>query len=239
MFPPEKMKLSPTWGKADLENMPRRVQHEIESCHYTPELKEAAEAQKRQAYYYGNLAQMDDCAGKILGALKRLGLDENTIVVYTSDHGEMLGDLGLWNKFQFYEGSCGVPFMVRLPGSAQAQCDMPLSLISLSATLAELCEVPTDGPSDGKSFASLVRNPKSDFHYGPVFAEFSLGNKNAKYMIRDGQLKYTYWVDDVPELYDLSSDPEELHNLAGRPEYAGKVKELHEKLLAWYTPPPA
>jgi choline-sulfatase len=239
MFKPEEMKLSPTWGKAELDSVPRQVRHEIKSSHYTPELLEPAEAQKRMAYYYGSLAQMDDCAGKILRALKRLGLDENTIVVYTSDHGEMLGDLGLWNKFQFYEGSCGVPFMVRLPGGAPAQCDVPLSLVSLRATLAELCHVPMDGPSDGKSFASLVRDPKSNFDYGPVFSEFSILNNNAKYMIRDGQLKYTYWVNDVPELYDLSADPDELHNLAGRPEYAGKVKELHEKLFAWYTPTPA
>jgi choline-sulfatase len=239
MFPPEEMKLSPTWGKADLDSIPRHVRNEIESDHYTPELREATEAQKRTAYYYGNLAQMDDCAGKILGALKRLGLDENTIVVYLSDHGEMLGDLGLWGKFQFYEGSCGVPFMVRLPGGAPAKCDVPLSLVSLSATLAELCDVPVDGPSDGKSFASLVRDPKSNFEYGPVFAEFSIGNNNAKYMIRDGQWKYTYWVDDVPELYDLSSDTKELRNVAGRPECAAKVKELHEKLMAWHTPPPA
>ncbi|HWF66940.1 MAG TPA: sulfatase-like hydrolase/transferase, partial [Acidobacteriaceae bacterium] len=83
MFPPEKTKLSPTWGKADLDTVPKRVRHDIESCHYTPELRAATEAQKRTAYYYGNLAQMDDCAGKILDALKRLGLDENTIVVYT------------------------------------------------------------------------------------------------------------------------------------------------------------
>ncbi len=238
MFPPEQIKLSATWGKADLDNIPRRVRLEIESSHHTPELRDAAEAQKRTAYYYGNLAQMDDCAGKVLRALKRLGLDENTIVVYTSDHGEMLGDLGLWNKFQFYEGSCGVPFMVRLPGNAPARCDVPLSLISLSSTLAELCDVPIDGPSDGRSFACLVRDPKSNFDYGPVFAEYSLGNSNAKYMIRDGRWKYTYWVDDAAELYDLSSDPEELHNLAARPDCAGKVKGLHEKLMAWYTPPP-
>lgn len=237
MFPPDQMKLSPTWGKADLDRIPRQVRYEIESSHYTPELLEAAEAQKRMAYYYGSLAQMDDCAGKILRALKRLGLDENTLVVYTSDHGEMLGDLGLWNKFQFYEGSCGVPFMVRLPGSAPAQCDVPLSLVSLFATLAELCQVPMDGPSDGRSIASLVRDPKSNLEYGPVFAEFRVRNSHAKYMIRDGQWKYTYWIDDIPELYDLSSDPEELRNLASRQGYAAKLKELHEKLFAWYAPP--
>lgn len=239
MFQPEEMKLSPTWGKADLNNIPRRVRQFIERDHFTPELIEPSEAKKRTAYYYGNLAQTDDCAGQILGALTRLGLDRNTIVVYTSDHGEMLGDLGLWAKFQFYEGSCGVPLMFRMPGAAPAVCDAPVSLVSLSATLTDLCDVPALSPTDGKSFAELVRRPTSHSRYGPVFAEYDLGKNSAKYMILDDHWKYTYWIDDLPELYDLSSDPQELRNLSRSPEHAGKVKELHEKLFAWHTPPPA
>jgi choline-sulfatase len=191
------------------------------------------------ASYYGNLAQTDDCAGQILRALTRLGLDRNTIVVYTADHGEMLGDLGLWAKFQFYEGSCGVPLMFRMPGAAPAVCDAPVSLVSLSATLTDLCDVPALSPTDGKSFAALVRRPDSHLDNGPVFAEFDLGKSSAKYMIRDDHWKYTYWIDDLPELYDLSSDPQELRNLSRSPEHAAKVKELHEKLFAWHTPPPA
>jgi choline-sulfatase len=237
MFAPEKMNLSPTWGKADLNNIPRRVRHFIEKCPYTPELQEASAARKRMAYYYGNLAQTDDCIGRVMNALKRLGLDQDTIVVYTADHGEMLGDLGLWNKFQFYEGSCAVPFMVRMPGNTPRRCDTPLSLVSLSATLTDLCDVPELAPTDGRSFAGLVQQPNSHQDYGPVFAEYSLGNSSAKYMIREGRLKYTYWVDDLPELYDLSSDPQELHNLASSPKYAATVRELRDKLFAWHTPP--
>lgn len=238
MYQSEEMKLSPTWGKADLNNIPRRVRRFIEDCPFTPELREAPEARKRMAYYYGNLAQTDDCAGQILHALSRLGLDRNTIVVYTADHGEMLGDLGLWNKFQFYEGSCGVPLIFRIPGGAPAVCNTPVSLISLSATLTDLCDVPNLSPTDGRSFADLVRWPLSSPDHGPVFAEFDLGKSSAKYMIRDGHWKYTYWIDDLPELYDLSSDPQELHNLSRIPEHAAKVKDLHDKLFAWHTPAP-
>lgn len=239
MFQPEEMKLSPTWGKANLNNIPRRVRRFIEESPFTPELRDASEARKRTAYYYGNLAQMDDCAGQILRTLTRLGLDRNTIVVYTADHGEMLGDLGLWGKFQFYEGSCGVPLMFRMPGAAPAVCHTPVSLVSLSATLTDLCDVPELSPADGKSFAELVRRPNSHHDHGPVFAEYSLGNSSAKYMILDGVWKYTYWIDDLPELYDLSSDPRELRNLSRSAEHQGKVKELHEKLFAWHMPPPS
>ena len=239
MFHADEMKLSPTWGKADLATLPKEVRHSIETCPFTPELRDPAEARKRMAFYYGNLAEMDDCAGQVLSALERLGLDRNTIVVYTADHGEMLGDLGLWAKFQFYEGSCGVPLLVRMPGGAPAVCDVPVSQISLVATLAALCNVDLSGPSDGKSFADLVLRPDSGRSYGPVFAEFALGTRNAKYMIRDGRYKYTYWTHDIAELYDLHSDPEELHNLAVLPQHKATVEQFKNRLFAWYTPPEA
>lgn len=92
-----------SWN-SDLKHLPKEVRYHIEDCPITPELKDPVEARKRMACYYGNLAQMDDCAGKILDTLRRWGLDQNTIVVYTTDHGDMLGDLGFWQKFQFYEG---------------------------------------------------------------------------------------------------------------------------------------
>jgi choline-sulfatase len=188
------------------------------------------------AFYYANLAQMDDCAGQVLSALKRLGLDQNTIVVYTSDHGEMLGDLGLWNKFQFYEGSCGVPLLMRLPGTSPAVCEQPVSLISLKQTLAELCGVPDLGRSDGASFASLVHNPASGRYEAPVFAEFNVGKPRAKYMIRRGDYKYTHWTHDTDELYNLRQNPQETRNLAADPAYRATVERLRNELLAWHQP---
>ena len=236
MFQPDEMQLPDTWHKADVQNLPKEIQNSIRTNVYTPELDDAEGARKRIAYYYGNLAQMDDCAGQVLAALKRLGLDQNTIVFYTSDHGEMLGDLGLWNKFQFYEGSCGIPLSVRLPGAPAAVCNNPVSLVSLTATVADLCGVPTTGPIDGKSFANLVHHPASHEPHGPVFAEFNLGSRGAKYMVRDGDFKFTYWVHDIPELYDLGSDPSEMHNLANDPAHKATADRLKATLFAWHRP---
>lgn len=230
------MKLSPTWGKADLAHLPREVRNSIEECRWTPELKQPAAARERMAYYYGSLAQMDDCAGQVLAALNRLGLERNTIVIYTSDHGEMLGDLGLWNKFQFYEGSCGVPFTARVPGAAPGICNQPVSLVSLRSTVANLCEVPLSGPIDGKTFAGLVRDPESHATYGPVFAEFDLGLETAKYMIRDGDYKYTFWTHDIDELYNIREDPREMRNLAAEPAHREIVEQLKRQLFAWHRP---
>jgi choline-sulfatase len=234
MFRPEDMKLPESWGKADKATLPREVQHWIEFNRPTPELRDPEEAKKRIALYYANLAQMDDCLGRILAALAEAGLAEDTIVCYTSDHGEMLGDLGLWQKFQFYEGSCGVPLIFRVSGVRPG--DTPVSLVSLSATLTGLAGVPQLAPNDGASLAPWIHRPSTPRSYGPVFAEYDLGGAQPKFMVRDGEWKYTYWLHDIPELYHLRTDPQELHNLAALPQYAAQREAMHRTLLAWHRP---
>lgn len=236
MFRQEDMQLPNSWGKADKSKLPKEVVRSIEVNGPTPELHDPVEARKRIAFYYGSLAQMDDCLGRIVSAVKELNLDNDTIICYTADHGEMLGTLGLWQKFQFYEGSCGVPLMIRVPGRGPGVCDTPVTLVSLSATLAELAGVEQVAPNDGVSFAPWIDDPKSKKDFGPIFAEYGLKSRQPKAMIRVGQWKYSYWLHDIPELYDLKSDPEELHNLAAEPEYAAKASELRGMLLAWNQP---
>ena len=236
MFHPDEMKLPESWGKANKATLPKEVQHWIEFNRPTPELHDPEQAKKRIALYYANLAQMDDCLGRVVHALEDAGLAENTIVCYTSDHGEMLGDLGLWQKFQFYEGSCGVPLLFRVPGAAPGVCSTPVSLISMSATLTDLAGVPQVAPNDGISLAPWIRRPTTPQNYGPVFAEYGLDSPQPKYMVRQGDWKYTYWLHDIPELYNLRADPEELHNLAALPQYADQLKSMHDFLFHWHKP---
>lgn len=82
----------------------------VDRVRWTPEIEHPEEARKPMAFRKALLAWADDCTGQVLGVRTRPGLDQNTIFVYASDHNEMLGDLGPWNKFEFYKGSCGVPF---------------------------------------------------------------------------------------------------------------------------------
>src|SRR4051812_16814585 len=187
MFRAEDMRLPETWGKVDLSRAPVEVRESIRKNAPTPELRNADEARKRIAYYYANLAQMDDSAGAVLSALRDLGLEDNTIVIYTSDHGEMLGEHGLWQKFEFYEASCGVPLLIRAPGtSTPGVCNQPLSQVSLLPTVAELCGVSVTAALDGTSFAGLIRTPGAH-RSEPVYAEYNLRTPNAKYMLRDGK----------------------------------------------------
>ena len=237
MFRAEDLILPDTWGKVDLSKVPQEVRNSIEHNAPTPELRDPVQARKRIAYYYANLAQMDDCAGVVLRALKELGLEENTIVVYTSDHGEMLGEHGLWQKFQFYESSCGIPLLIRAPGVARpGVCKIPLSQVGLLPTIAELANVPVPSEIDGRSFAEQVRDPGIR-HEAPVFAEYNLRTRNAKYMIRSGDYKYTFWTHDMPELYNLRTDPEEMNNLALTQDHQSTVEQLKAELFAWYKPP--
>lgn len=235
MFKPEDMELPHSYGKADKNKLPRLVVKSINAFASTSELRDPEAARKHMAFYYANLAQMDDCLGRIVSAVKDLNLENDTIVCYTSDHGDMLGDLGLWQKLQFYEGSCGVPLMIRVPGGQAGVCDTPVSLVSLSATLTALAGVEQIAPNDGISLVPLMDSPHSGKDIGPVFAEFGLTGPQ-KSMIRRGQWKYTYWLHDTPELYDLKSDPEELNNLAEDSEHAAIANELRAQLLNWHRP---
>jgi choline-sulfatase len=238
MFPPDNMRLPDTWGKVDLKTAPKEVASSIENNKPTPELRDPAQALRRIAYYYASLAQMDDALGRVTTALDELGLADNTIVLYTSDHGEMLGDHGLWQKFQFYEGSCGVPLLMRVPGVTQADsvCRMPLSQVQVAATLAELCGFQTPSGLDGASFAEQVHQP-SDVRPNTVYAEYATHTPAAKYMIREGDLKYTFRTHDAEELFDLGVDPTEMNNLVLTPAGKEHAARLKEHLFAWYRPP--
>ena len=237
MFNPAEMKLPETWGKVDLATVPRHIRREIEWPSATPELRHPDEAKIRIAMYYAQLAQMDDCAGKILRALRDLGLGDDTVIFYTSDHGEMLGRHGLWNKYVFYEPSAGVPLLCRVPGvtTTAARCRTPVSLVRGVATLAEVCGLPVPAGLDGASFAENLRDPART-NDATIFAEYQGAGNDGGAMFRHGDFKYCYYENDIEELYNLRSDPEEMKNLALLPEFKGRADEMKRRLFAIYQP---
>lgn len=239
MYNPARMKLPSTWGKVDLATVPRFIRSAIEWDRPTPELRDPENAKIRIAMYYAQLAQTDDCVGKVLRALHDLGLEDDTIIFYTADHGEMLGNHGMWNKFVFYEPSVGVPLICRVPGVTpeNARSKTPVSLAQVVATLTELCGLPMPPGLDGASFSASLRRPSQTLET-TVFAEIGLP-RHDKLMIRRGDYKYCYYVNDRPEMYDLRTDPQEMKNLAILPEYKAKVDEMRRRLFEWYRPPQA
>ena len=237
MFRAADMPLPDTWGKVDLNSVPREIADSIRNNRPTPELSDAEQAKKRIALYYANLAQMDDGLGRVLAALRELGLDRDTVILYTTDHGEMLGEHGLWQKFVFYEPSVGVPLIVRAPGitPADARCKTPVSLVQVMATVLELCGVSVPAGLDGASLLPDLREPARQ-RDTTVYSEYNLGTPRAKYMIRRGDFKFNFYKSDTPELYDLKRDPREMHNLANLAEHKAKLEEMKAALFAWHRP---
>jgi choline-sulfatase len=237
MFHPQEMNLPASWNKVDLSTVPRFIQDNIRYNSATPELIAPEAAKIRIALYYAGLAQADDCIGKVLQELQTLGLDQDTIVIYTSDHGEMLGTHGLWQKDIFYEPSAGVPLIVRAPGVTpkNAVCETPVSLVQMFRTVTDLCGLPAAPGLDGSGFADSLRNPQ-ETKDNEIFAELDLNGRRAGYMIRAGNFKYCYYVHDTPELYDLHADPDEMRNLAQLPEYKSQAQQMQERLFAWHRP---
>ena len=236
-FPIEKVALPPTWGKLDLATVPRRIQNLVRNSPHTPELLDPAQARIRVAMYYANLMQADDRMGTVLATLRELELENNTIVLYLADHGDMAGDKGLWLKFLMYENSVGVPLMFRVPGMtrAGARCATLASLVQVLPTLAELCGVDVPSALDGKSLVRSLRDPAARVD-SAVYAEHMLGAPAAMQMLRRGDYKYVYNRGDIEQLYHMRRDPDEMTNLALQPGYKETAARLKEEMCAILDP---
>ncbi len=206
--------------------------------------------QAQMAGYYACLDHADHCVGLVLDGLRERGLDEKTLVIYASDHGEMLGTHGMQGKFCLYEPSVKVPLIFRQPGRipAGAVSDELVALLDLYPTLADLTETGAPGPAglvegfgekvelDAESFAPLVLDP-SRTGRAAVFSEYGLKGKVASYMIRRGRYKYVrHDGGSCDELYDLDADPGEEHNLVHDPGHAKTAASLRSQLIDWYDP---
>jgi len=185
-----------------------------------------------RALYYGNVNVVDDGIATMLDTLEARGLLDNTLVIYASDHGEMLFDHGLRGKSKMYEASAGVPLIVRWPerfpqGVVTDALASTLDLVPLMLETAGAEPLPV-----GHGVSPLpVLTGEAEAHRECVFSEMS-----AKKMVRRGNWKYVCapaW--ETPQLFNLEDDPDELDNLAGLPEAADVEAGLARDLLRWLT----
>jgi choline-sulfatase len=186
------------------------------------------EAQRAIRFYYAMVTGVDQRIGRILKAIEDTGQLENTIVIYTSDHGESLGRHGLWFKSVFYEYSARVPLIIRYPSRFQrgARIASPVSLVDLFPTLCELAGVEIYPFLDGSSLVPALENGSIDENRC-VFSEYSAyGLHEPTRMVRQGKFKLMYARTYDPVLFDLSSDPDEKINLARSPAHAGVLNTM-------------
>ena len=191
--------------------------------------------QKRKTIgaYYASVRFMDRQVGRLLEALDRLGLRENTIVVFISDHGYNLGEHDCWSKVSLWEGSIRVPVIISAPGcekTAGSVVDDLTELIDLYPTLADLSGVEASPPAilQGRSLAThLLGEAVSP---DPEAAAYTISYGGRAASIRTDRWRYTRWEEEQPgmneELYDHHNDPQELVNLAGDPDFRNDLNQL-------------
>lgn len=206
--------------------------------------------QTRQAYL-ASISFMDAQVGRVVDALDRLGLADNTIIVFTSDHGYHMGEHGLWQKMSLFEESARVPLLIVAPGVSKSGviARSPISHVDLFPTLAELCGVKAPANLQGQSLVPMLRDP-SVAGRGWAFTQVMRGGGRARasvttnvgaegrrffgYTLRTPRWRYTEWDEGRRgrELYDHDADPRELTNLADKPEHAATVEKLSQQVRA-------
>jgi len=178
--------------------------------------------------YYASISFMDAQVGRVVDALDRLGLAENTIIVFTSDHGYHMGEHGLWQKMSLFEESARVPLLIVAPGVARngSVAKAPVSHVDLFPTLAELCGVTPPSNLQGQSLAPMLKDPAVEGRGWRGQRRFF------GYSLRTPRWRYTEWDEGRRgrELYDHEADARELTNLADDSAHAETVDQLSQQL---------
>lgn len=187
------------------------------------------------AGYCGLVSFMDERVGQVLTALEQSGLAEDTLVIYTSDHGDNLGARGLWGKSTLYEESAGVPMMLVGPGIPAGQVvSEPVSHVDCAVTILQAAAAPALPQASGQSLVDLAlgapaqRSVISEYH--------AIGCTGGATLLRQGRFKYCHYVDHPAQLFDLAADPEELQDLAPHPEHRETLLACEAALRALLNP---
>jgi len=191
------------------------------------------------AAYYANVSCLDAKVGRVLEALERLGLAEKTLVVYTTDHGDMLFEHGMVQKHCFYEPAVAVPLVMACPGLVPAGVvrDHVVGFIDLFPTLLDLTGLAHPDGLEGTSLTDVLTGEAPE-EGRAAFAEFYKRGISER-MVRTAEWKYIHMEGEIPQLYDERNDPLERTNLAPDPAYAEVCRELRERVLAGWEMPDA
>ncbi len=205
----------------------------------------AAEAMRARAAYYALTHRLDILVGRVLGELERLGLAENTLVVYTSDHGDHIGERGLWWKHTLFDESVKIPLILSWPGVLPEgeRRDAVVNLVDLAPTMLEAVGAPQLPNADGRSFLAVARNAGAPW-IDETFAEYCTdptpdwtgGKAVRQRMLRTARYKLNYYDGCAPQLFDMIDDPGEQRDLAADPRYAAVRDALVARILADWDP---
>ncbi len=196
------------------------------------------QAKKSRRAYYGSVTFIDEQIGRILAALKKSGMYDKTLIIFFSDHGDMLGDHHLWRKTYAYEGSAKIPMLLRWPKSMGMDhqrgktLPQPVELRDILPTFLDAAGAPIPNHLDGKSMLELVRGNTKDWRPFIDLEHSMCYNKEHWNALTDGKVKYIYYAfDGREELFDLTGDLGELHNLAAEPAHKNTLLKWRQRMV--------
>ncbi|NNE94060.1 MAG: sulfatase-like hydrolase/transferase, partial [Verrucomicrobiales bacterium] len=179
--------------------------------------------------YYASVAYMDAQVGVVMDALKKAGLEDNTIVIFTSDHGYHLGEHDFWAKVSLRDESAGVPLIISVPGKKPAVCDSFVELLDLWPTTAKLCGLPVPDRIQGLDISKTLDDPDHEVRD----TAFCVAPARKGFLLRDENWAYLQYGEDAKggiELFDTNKDPKQYSNLVEHPGHAAIVAEFKERL---------
>jgi iduronate 2-sulfatase len=207
-----------------------------------PEQETMTDDQRRQTRqaYEASISFMDAQVGKVVDTLDKLGLADDTVIVFTSDHGYHMGEHGLWQKMSLFEEVARIPLMIVAPGVSTkgGVVKSPVAHVDLFPTLAELCGVKPPANLQGQSLVPMLKDPSVPGRGWAITQVMRGGPRQAKhfagYTLRTPRWRYTEWDEgrEGKELYDHDADPQELTNLVNEASHAKDVEELAQQLKA-------
>ncbi|MCL4693409.1 MAG: sulfatase-like hydrolase/transferase, partial [Candidatus Hydrogenedentes bacterium] len=223
----------------------------LKTVRRTPALIDERDLRETRACYYGMISEIDACIGRLVDTLKEMGQWDNTLIVFTSDHGEYLGDHFFTDKAHFYDETMRVPLIIRDPapeaGATRSQrLDSFVESIDIAPTVLEYLGEPIPDRFQGTSVLSQVRGTRERggrdaIHFEYDFRGFFRDNSSVNpdecilWVLRDERYKYVqFGLESMPPLlFDLHKDPGEFHNLAADPNAAPIVADYAQKMLRW------
>ena len=223
---------------AELEHPMDKQLNTFHGTHLVDLDDEQAQYNMRRAYY-GLVTYVDRKVGELLQTLEDMGLRENTLILFVSDHGDMLGERRMIQKRVFYEFAARVPWIISYPQRWEGGTIVkePVSLVDVMPTLLDFAGVKQHKvvPVDGKSVLPLMDGERDAER--AVFAEHHTeGITTTSFMVRQGSFKYIHTTGYGPRLFNLAEDPREWNNLAGQPQYEKVESRMHDLLLASFDP---
>ena len=193
-------------------------------------------ARHSKRYYYANITFIDEQIGRVLQTLKDKGMYDNSLIIFVSDHGDMMGDHYHWRKTYPYEGSTHIPYIIKWPAKAQVvpgKVDNPVELRDLLPTFLEIAgtSVPTD--IDGRSLLSLAKGTETEWRkYIDLEHATCYSDDNYWCALTDGKIKYIwYFYTGKEQLFDLAKDPKELHNAVNDKKYKKLLTGMRAEMI--------